>query len=35
MTTDESLRNASSYAAFAIHAFFFQDLRFGLDKKSQ
>lgn len=27
--------NAASYAAFAIHAFFFQDLPFGLDKKSQ
>ena len=35
LTADEALKNASSYAAFAIHAFFFQDLRFGLDKKSQ
>ena len=35
MTADESLRNAASYAAFAIQAFFQQDLRFGLDKKDQ
>jgi peptidoglycan hydrolase-like protein with peptidoglycan-binding domain len=35
MTTDEALRNAASYAAFAIHAFFLRDLRFGLDKKSE
>jgi peptidoglycan hydrolase-like protein with peptidoglycan-binding domain len=35
MTADEGLKNAASYAAFAIHAFFLIDLRFGLDKKSQ
>jgi peptidoglycan hydrolase-like protein with peptidoglycan-binding domain len=29
LTTSEAMRNASSYAAFAIHAFFMQDLRFG------
>jgi peptidoglycan hydrolase-like protein with peptidoglycan-binding domain len=35
MTADEGMRNAASYAAFAIQAFFSQDLRFGLDKKAQ
>ncbi len=35
LTTSEALRNAASYAAFAIHAATFQDLRFGLDKQSQ
>lgn len=29
LTTSEAMRNASSYAAFAIHAFFNADLRFG------
>lgn len=29
LTTSEAMRNASSYAAFAIHAFFFVDHRFG------
>jgi hypothetical protein len=32
---DEAMRNAASYAAFAIQVFFSQDLRFGLDKKAQ
>lgn len=34
MPTSEALRNAASYAAFAIHATFLQDLRFGLDTKN-
>ena len=29
LLTDEALKNASSYAAFAIHAGFLRDLRFG------
>lgn len=33
MSTSEAMRNASSYAAFAIHAAFLVDHRFGLDKK--
>jgi hypothetical protein len=35
MPTSEALRNAASYAAFAIHAAFLQDLRFGLDEKDK
>lgn len=34
MTTSEAMRNASSYAALAIHAAFLADHRFGLDKKT-
>jgi len=34
MPTSEALRNAASYAAFAIHVTFSQDLRFGLDNKT-
>ena len=34
MTTSEAMRNASSYAAFAIHVAFLTDHRFGLDKKN-
>lgn len=34
MPTSEAIRNAASYAAFAIHATFLQDLRFGLDTKN-
>jgi hypothetical protein len=33
MPTSEAMRNAASYAAFAIHTTFSQDLRFGLDTK--
>jgi peptidoglycan hydrolase-like protein with peptidoglycan-binding domain len=35
MPTSEALRNAASYAAFAIHVTFQQDLRFGLDDKNK
>jgi peptidoglycan hydrolase-like protein with peptidoglycan-binding domain len=35
MPASEALRNAASYAAFAIHAAFLQDFRFGLDEKAK
>ena len=35
LLTDEAMKNASSYAAFAIHATFLKDHRFGTNDTTQ